>query len=203
MVFKRRVFTSPCFLDFVKKIGSEKTKEDIILKYEVGLSDTLERAGFQSIALCPESLKNETHQKKTYELTCQYHLPLLKKALFSGNPCQEPFVYKTLLSLQKFLENTYPCMLIENHLNRTAPKNYQDQWFHPNLINISLLHRKFIKIKEKPGRYFCYLRIKIFGIPLPLIPSKILFHRWAYEQGKRKCHIQSDYPRNTPANKCL
>ena len=155
IVFKKQVFSSPVFSNFMASIGLEKKKEDVILKYEVGLSDMLNRTGFHDASLCPPSSKNETHQKKTYELTLQHHLPLLKKAYLAENPCREPFIYKTVLNLQKLLEDKYPYILIEDHLTRTAPKNYQEQWFHPDLINITLLHRKFIKIKEKPGRYFC------------------------------------------------
>lgn len=182
LVFKKSVFLSPCFSNFMKNIGPEKKKDDVILKYEVGLSNLLNQAGFHGVALCPPSSKNETHQKRTYELTLQHHLPVLKKAVLSKNPCREPFVYKILLNLKKLIGDTYPCVLIENHLNRTAPKNYKNQWFHPELINITILHRKFIRIKEKPGVYLCYLRIKIFGLPLPLIPSRFLRARWQFEQ---------------------
>lgn len=186
IVLKKHVFLSACFRAFMKDINPEGKKRDIILKYEVGLSDTLNQSGFHSAALCPESSMNETHQAKTYDLTRRYKLPLIKRSLLATNPFREPYLYKTVASLKRFLGNVYSYKLIENHLTRTAPKNYKNGWFCPRLIDTTLLHRKFIKIKEKPGKYFCYLRIKIFGIPLPLIPSRFLLGRWEFEKKRRQ-----------------
>lgn len=186
VVFKKQVFTSSCFSGFMNGISKENSKDDVILKYEIGLSDTLEQAGFQSISLCPQSFKNETHQKKTFDLIRGYKLPLLKKAFLAANPCHESFVYRTIEDLETFLTDKYPCQLIENNLRRTASKNFKDGWFHPDLRKITLIHKKFIRIKEKSAKYFCYFTIKIFGLSVFILPSRFLFHRWLYERKKRK-----------------
>jgi len=186
IVFKKQVFLSSRFRTFIKDIGPQKKKEDVILKYEIGLSSVLEHAGFQSASLCPQSDENETHQKKTYELTRNHKFPLLKKAFAIENPCREPYVYKTIMDLQDFLSDKYSYQLIDDNLRRTAPKNYKDRWFHPDLIKTTLLHKKFIRIKETSGKYFCFMTIKLFGISCFVFPSRFLFRRWKYERGKKK-----------------
>jgi len=182
IVFKKQVFTSPSFQNFMKNISTQKKKMDVVLKYEVGLSDTLDQSGFKSAALCPPSITNDTHSKKTCTLTLDHNLPLLKRSLLVSNPLREPRLYEVLSGLKNILTEHYPYELIKNHLQRTAPKNYLNGWFHPDLRKATLLHKKFIRIKEKSGKYFCYITIKIFGISCLILPSRFLTERWKYER---------------------
>lgn len=46
MVFKKNVFLSESFKSFINSIAIEKSKEDIVRKYEVGLSDMLLENGY-------------------------------------------------------------------------------------------------------------------------------------------------------------
>lgn len=48
MVFKKQVFQSSLFIDFVRSIKKEDSKKNVILNYEIGLSELLYNAGFTS-----------------------------------------------------------------------------------------------------------------------------------------------------------
>lgn len=48
LVFDSKVFNSECFVEFMKNIKAETTKDAIIIKYEIGLSELLTQNGFSS-----------------------------------------------------------------------------------------------------------------------------------------------------------
>ena len=48
LVFSRKVFNSECFVEFMKNIRAETTKDAIVIKYEIGLSELLIQNGFSS-----------------------------------------------------------------------------------------------------------------------------------------------------------
>lgn len=51
ITFKSNVFNSAIFKEFIKNISIEKSKEDIVYKYEVGLTKKLHEHGFKSNVL--------------------------------------------------------------------------------------------------------------------------------------------------------
>ncbi len=48
LVFDSKVFNSECFVEFMKNIRAETTKDAIVIKYEIGLSELLIQNGFSS-----------------------------------------------------------------------------------------------------------------------------------------------------------
>lgn len=56
IVLKRNVFNSDVFTNFIENIEKEKNKENIIIKYEIGLSNTLCNAGFKYCCLLEKPL---------------------------------------------------------------------------------------------------------------------------------------------------
>lgn len=46
LVLKRNVFTSKCFASFMRGVKKQKYVGDVIIKYEMGLTQTLSKAGF-------------------------------------------------------------------------------------------------------------------------------------------------------------
>ncbi len=54
IVFKKNVFSSKTFMEFFEKIKVEKNKEDVIKKYEIGLSQNLIQNNFKAGTYIPE-----------------------------------------------------------------------------------------------------------------------------------------------------
>lgn len=91
-VLKPKIFTSKVFDEFINSVKYEENKNDIILKYEIGLTKTLEKAGFKSDFAIKEFYKENNPTifkwRKLYETT------------------DFPFVKCSVLRLQNYLHTT-------------------------------------------------------------------------------------------------
>ena len=119
LVFRQNVFNSKAFDDFMINITKENSKEDIINKYEIGLSTTLKKAGFKADAYCTLSKEKNDVQLSNYaSIVKQNHSPFLKRGLvlfrFEDN---YPFFIK------KLIKNTeYDYSLIEKDIRKNREK---------------------------------------------------------------------------------
>lgn len=85
IVFKRKVFISAQFEEFLKGITKTEDKYTIVNNYELGMSQTLEKAGFKFdtyLKELPDKNYYAGFNKKVY----QNKLPLIKKGIFKGLP---------------------------------------------------------------------------------------------------------------------
>ena len=82
LLLKQQLFNSACFGEFINTIEHKENKNDIILKYEIGLSQTLWSNGFKS-ALLINKYKHTINPlaSKWRRLIKWYKFPFLKTAL--------------------------------------------------------------------------------------------------------------------------
>lgn len=113
LVFKKEVFSSDLFVDFIKSIKHEKTKNDLIIKYEIKLSTTLKQQGFVSSKFInsKRSFLNKT-LKSWDKLILEYQMPFLKCSVPRKNP--------VLTNYEKIITklSDYPVDLIKNNVKR-------------------------------------------------------------------------------------
>lgn len=184
LVMKKNVFCSESFLGFIKDIKRESEKYKIIREYEIGLSKLLDSKGFRKAAICPESSENETVKNEAFGLVKKYNFPFLKKGFVIHNPKAAPFLYDELMD---FISNSgvdYPFELMFKNIQRTAPDNYKNGWFHPKLIRKKIISRSIVELKEVRGKYLSFMYIKIFRVFFLVLPFRILTKRLAYELSK-------------------
>jgi lipopolysaccharide biosynthesis protein len=172
LVFKRHVFTSDAFAEFIDSIQAEASKMDIIEKYEVGLSQVLTNNGHTCMALTQREL-GFTNQS----LECPFSIiekgfPFLKVDLLRNNPlgAAQLYTYKTHVSptLAK---------LIEQNLKRTAPdcKRYMHYKYQP--WRKSILHPKLLKIQLKNHSGKTSIRINLLGVQILKLKLRLVDYR--------------------------
>lgn len=91
-VLRPQIFNSEVFKNFINSIEYQKNKNDVILKYEIGLTKTLENAGFKSDFAIKDFYKKNNPTifkwRKLYETT------------------DFPFIKCSVLRLQNYLHTT-------------------------------------------------------------------------------------------------
>lgn len=117
IAFRKNVFMSNEFIDFISSIKEETSKNDIVINYEIGLSSLLYRNGFKD-AVYIEAYKNISNCtiKKWKNLILKHKMPFLKCSVLR----LKNFNYTTADGWQEVVKNTgYPIEFIEKNLNRT------------------------------------------------------------------------------------
>ncbi len=84
-VFKSQVFNSTAFEEFMRSIKKERSVHDVIMNYEVELTELLERAGFKYTSFIPEEYKEIRENLTIYPkvLIEETRCPLVKVKCFS------------------------------------------------------------------------------------------------------------------------
>lgn len=116
LVFRKNVFNSDCFLEFMKSIKKQEDKIDVIINYEIGITKALKNAGF-----------NYEAYGKSYPEVLSLGIIIWDKLIKEGHPFLKtsilrlkntdlvfPFGWQKLL--KKYSE--YPLDLIEKDLKR-------------------------------------------------------------------------------------
>ena len=132
MVFKKNVINSDVFKDFMNSIQEEHQKNDIIINYEIGLSEKLKEAGFTSSTYVKESGDNPTIYKWK-DLITKHHFPFIKCSLLrlaNNNVVTVDGWQDVIKSV-----SDYPIELIEKNLERTYTHE-------PNDINAPKLSKQ-------------------------------------------------------------
>ena len=122
MVFENSVVTSKLFKDIWKNYKVYSIKRNIILQYEIGISQKLIKNGYLMGAYCPfnslDSLKicNATHYQWR-ELIEKLRCPIVKVELLRDNPKNI-----NIFKWQYFIKQqcNYDVGLIEKHLSRVS-----------------------------------------------------------------------------------
>ena len=181
LVINSTVFLQDYFRTFFTNIKKESCKDDIVIKYEIGLSkliiskgqkieswlNTFEltkytRSDLSSfltehnipVNCVPPKAKISVYDDQNFYLQFM-NFPFLKKLLFNDKTCFFPIYYKKIIK-------KYPCLLIEESVKRLYPSinhNILLVWYHRNIKNIKrFLYQKKITKKNK-------IIIKICKIP--------------------------------------
>lgn len=168
IVFKEKVFKSECFRLFLLNVKKEKTKKDIIEKYEIGLSNMLHENKFKSSSLIPMSSEPFAYNKECFTFIHQGKIPIIKRELLLTNPLVVVKICNQFLDLP--CENSLKRKIVFN-LNRLSNGKYANKWFLNNVNEkFKVFHKKFILIKCVPFEYGIIYKIKIFGISFIKIP---------------------------------
>ena len=109
IAFKNNIFTQEFFANFINSIKHEQEKRDIIINYEIGLSELLIKQGYKFAVLVNayESINNVTILKWR-QIVEKYKMPFIKKSLFDLKNTD----VTTVENYEKYLKN-YPCNLIK------------------------------------------------------------------------------------------
>ena len=102
MVFKKQVFTSQVFKDFISKITKLPERKDILTKYECGLTKILTDSNYKWDVYCNLSKKyNDSHVFFFKELIKNDRCPFLKKKI--GVLCTESLC--RLFNIYNFIDS--------------------------------------------------------------------------------------------------
>jgi hypothetical protein len=158
LVFKKNVFLSHVFQNFLLNIKRLENKSKIITEYEVGLSRTLIKAGFKKDCFTKTFLNMPLVTEDTFYLfSCGF--PLIKGSLLKNNPKGTGNVYRWKQYCPLNIIN-----MIENHLQRIIGNNNPSHWYIYKKIakDYYFINKKIFRIIIKND----VLRLKILGITL-------------------------------------
>lgn len=119
-VLKKEVFSHPAFLNFIKSIKKEKNRNDVILKYEIGLSELLLQNNFVMKRFI-EAYKDESSPflHRAQELILNHGMPFLKCAIPRGRYVG---LEVDLAAIAKVSD--YPIEMIDKHAERTKISHF-------------------------------------------------------------------------------
>lgn len=120
IVFKKQVYASNVFKDFMVSIKEEACKLDIVTKYEIGLTLLLKKQGFKFdyAVKFPEKYRSNITIFKWREAIRDYGMPLLKCSLLRGKNT----FHTTIADWEDVIPKDYPIELIYKNIARTKEK---------------------------------------------------------------------------------
>ena len=136
--FKKNVFTSEIFINFIKNIKHLETKDEIIKQYEIGLSKMLIENGFKPASLLSYPLGENLTKVQFFSTP---NSPLIKKSSLVE-------IHSVLI--QTILKKVYDkqaIQVINNYLNNN---NIQGNIFH----SLNILRKIFIRLHFKERRIY-------------------------------------------------
>lgn len=150
LAFKKNVFLSDVFLNFIKSIQKETVKNEVILKYELGLSSTLTGAGFKYEKFVDyESACHNITLQFWEEIILQYKMPFLKCSLPRLENLKD-VVFKDWEKTLKMVTE-YPIEIIKKNIKRTScNKDYL--FFVPYPLRPSC-YRSFHRLKQLAQKF--------------------------------------------------
>lgn len=118
IAFKNNIFTQEFFANFINSIKHEQEKRDIIINYEIGLSELLIKQGYRFAVLADAYNRiNNASVLKWRQLILRYKMPFFK--------CSLPrLANRNIMTVEGYQDvikevSNYPCKLIVNNINRT------------------------------------------------------------------------------------
>lgn len=119
-VLKKEVFKSDAFLNFIKSIKKEKSRNEVILNYEIGLSELLLENNFVMKSFI-DAYKDESSPflHRAQELIVKHGMPFLKCAIM-----RERYVGLSVDLAQIAKVSDYPIEMIKNHASRTRINHF-------------------------------------------------------------------------------
>lgn len=119
-VLKKEVFNSDSFLNFINSIKKEKNRNEVILKYEIGLSKLLLENNFVMKSYI-EAYQDESSPflHRAQELILNHGMPFLKCAIPRGR-----YVGLSVDLAEIAKVSDYPVEMIKNHASRTRINHF-------------------------------------------------------------------------------
>lgn len=124
-VLKKEVFSHPAFLNFIKSIKKEKSRNEVILKYEIGLSELLLNNKADSCNFVMKSFieayqdESSPFLHRAQELILNHGMPFLKCAIPRGRYVG---LEVDLAAIAKVPD--YPIEMIDKHAERTKISHF-------------------------------------------------------------------------------
>jgi len=118
LVFKKNVFLSETFIEFIKSIKKEENKHEVIINYEIGLSEKLVNAGFKWESFIKVFLNKNSSIYKWDKIISNYNMPFLKCSL----PKLKHQHLVIIDNYEKIIKqnSNYPVELIRKNVERTC-----------------------------------------------------------------------------------
>jgi lipopolysaccharide biosynthesis protein len=147
MVFKENVFKNELFDNFITSIKKQENKDEIIKKYEIGLSKLLLGNGFKAQSFC----NYPSDRKVTQDLVFNKTAPLIKKwEILELYPKLTKLICQKII---KRLNSAYDIDLIIDYTKKHSNKKLKN--------NLKIIRRILIDIKLKRKK-FCVLGKNLF-----------------------------------------
>ncbi|WP_417822653.1 rhamnan synthesis F family protein [Thalassospira lucentensis] len=175
MAFRKSVLKNPKFKEFWSGVEIQKSKSDVVYKYEFGISDLLHAQGYKSNSYCGWFHTDVMVSSAFFPVVWRKKkCPLVKVKLFRLNPTMAPKLDCWL----DVLGTVYPRLLVDNLVERylgvSVPDHYnyryptfKTYWGSDRLISTKARYTK----SKKWWRYY----VKFLGIPvlMLILPSGI------------------------------
>ena len=147
IVFKENVFKNELFNNFIINIKKQENKDEIIKKYEIGLSKLLLENGFKAQSFC----NYPSDRKVTQDLVFNKIVPLIKKwEILELYPKLTKLICQKII---KRLNSAYDINLIIDYTKKHSNKKLKN--------NLKIIRRILIDIKLKRKK-FCILGKNLF-----------------------------------------
>lgn len=119
-VLKKEVFSHPAFLNFINSIKKEKNRNEVILKYEIGLSELLLTHNFTMKSFIEVySDESSPFLHRAQELILNHGMPFLKCAIMRGRYVALSVDLEAITKV-----SDYPIEMIKNHAKRTKISHF-------------------------------------------------------------------------------
>ena len=163
LVYKNKVFESDCFFNFIINVKKENCKNDIIIKYEMGLSEALDKNGFCSASYIKEQNYHFNPSISNYYISIKkYKSPFIKCSIPRGNNDQNILnAYKWESVITKYTK--YPIQHILKNIERTSVyKNSNSSLARNYITYFGSRFRLIIVSSIKYIKNIFYLKWRIF-----------------------------------------
>ncbi len=172
MFFKRKCIKSLFFRNFFSNIKKQKSKADLVKKYEIGLTQGLISNGMKAGSYSGHFTRDVHSNEHCINLFLENKLPFFKVKNFISNPYRIKNVHRIfeLLNKKKYLEYIKRVNNSENlkHLFYKVPQ-FKKIFFSKKFIFI----RSKIVYENRIWRFYVkFLGIYIFFFFIPLISNK-------------------------------
>jgi len=120
LVFKKDVFTSDCFNNFIDSIKKENDKTDVIINYELGITRTLNNSGFRGSAYSPDYPLIHNSSIVLWDRLIKDGHPFIKTSVlrYKNSEVVFPFLWDCFLKVQ----TKYPVKYIKDDLKTNQKK---------------------------------------------------------------------------------
>lgn len=165
----KNVFLSYWYFDFINSIHKEDNKDDIIFKYEEGMTSLFKKHGCSICSFLDSSIiEDKINSNIPYYYPFQsinHGFPFLKILLFRKS-LYFYFTINEIINIFDFIKGNYNLNIIINHLNRVINKEDIKYLFRRfKELDFFIINKHFIKIKSiymNNGKYRVILQLFSF-----------------------------------------
>lgn len=175
IAMRKKVFLHKEFEKFITSVKKEKSKEDIIINYEVGLSVLFRKLNFSIASFLDSSIKASHHSESNVVGisafdSLKHRFPFLKINLFKPRKLS----LKEMNAIFKLI-SPYDKNYILKHLERTLSQDEREHFFNPlSTFTYSFKDKVqfYSQYSNRSGKYhillYCFGK-KVFTLSLPFV----------------------------------